>query len=219
MRSYKSDVFAIYLRISTNVSIILILTCIAISLLSTAESIAIPCSVKTYGRYLLPPLPSFEVTNCDLKESYSSFFSWNLKFSGNLSIFLFTAWLKVFVSTWYKIAKSLSSITCFPLITYIRLWIWLTSITLSFTSEFTSINSLLSFAIESSNPFLKSQIATSSLQSVYSFWGHKLWPQTVSSCSFLFCFPNCCSYIIWYFFNRGIYSGGFLRPASHSSTV
>ena len=34
---------------------ILILTWIATSLLSTAESIAIPCSVKAYGRYLLPP--------------------------------------------------------------------------------------------------------------------------------------------------------------------
>ena len=37
---------------------------------------ATPCSVKTNGIYLLPPLP-FEVTNCDLKEVYSSFVSLN----------------------------------------------------------------------------------------------------------------------------------------------
>ena len=41
------------------------------------ESIAIPCSVKAYGRYLRPPLP-FEVTICDLKQFFEVP-NWNLK--------------------------------------------------------------------------------------------------------------------------------------------
>jgi hypothetical protein len=48
--------------------------CIASSLRNIAESIAIPCSVNTYGSYLLPPLDEafsdfiFEVAIRDLKE-------------------------------------------------------------------------------------------------------------------------------------------------------
>ena len=42
-------------------------TWIARSLLKTAANMAIPCSVKTEGRYLRPPRLSFEITNCDLK--------------------------------------------------------------------------------------------------------------------------------------------------------
>ena len=41
--------------ISTKLFMILTLTSTATSLLSTAESMAIPCSVNTYGIYLLPP--------------------------------------------------------------------------------------------------------------------------------------------------------------------
>ena len=46
----------------------------ATSLRKTAESIAIPCSVKTYGNFLRPPYPlsssNLEVAICDFKFSY-----------------------------------------------------------------------------------------------------------------------------------------------------
>lgn len=69
--------------------IILILTSTATSLLSTAQSIAMPCSVKTYGIYLLPPwaLSSLEVAFCDLKHSYSSGVKRNINSEGNLFYF------------------------------------------------------------------------------------------------------------------------------------
>ena len=59
------------LRISTKLSMILMLTPTVTLLLSTAKSNAMPCSVNTYGIYLLSPsvLP-LEVTNCDLKWKY-----------------------------------------------------------------------------------------------------------------------------------------------------
>ena len=44
-----------------------------------------------------------------------------MKSSGNLSILRFTAWLRTRVSTPYNRAKSLSSITCWPRMTWIRL--------------------------------------------------------------------------------------------------
>ena len=50
------------------------------------------------------------------KYSCSSFVNWNIKSAGNLSIFLFTCRFICETSTWYSWAKSLSSITCFPLI-------------------------------------------------------------------------------------------------------
>ena len=50
------------------------------------------------------------------KYSCSSFVNWNIKSVGNLSIFLFTCRFICDTSTWYSWDKSLSSITCFPLI-------------------------------------------------------------------------------------------------------
>ena len=61
----------------------------------TLDSIETPCSVKTKGRYLLPPFPIFEVAICDLKEIHSSCVNWNIKSDGNRSIFRFTA-LKIY---------------------------------------------------------------------------------------------------------------------------
>ena len=44
------------------------LTSTASSLFNTDDSIAMPCSVKTYGKYLRPPLVLiFVVEICDLK--------------------------------------------------------------------------------------------------------------------------------------------------------
>ena len=45
---------------------------------------------------------------------------WNIKSGGNLLIFLLTAWFNTFVSTWYNLARSKSSITFFPRISWIR---------------------------------------------------------------------------------------------------
>ena len=84
-------------------------------LLSTEESIKMPCSVKAYGEYLLPPL--FEVPIWHLKNS--SFVKRNIKSSGNLSMFLRTCRVSCFVSTPYNAARSLSSITFLPLISNI----------------------------------------------------------------------------------------------------
>jgi len=61
----------------------------ALSLRSTLESIAIPCSVNAIGRYLLPP--QLEVTICDLKLLNSCRVSSNIKSSGKRSVFLRTA--------------------------------------------------------------------------------------------------------------------------------
>ena len=90
-------------------------------------SIATPCSVKAKGAYRVYLSlfdPSFEVTNCDLKlifnELYSSWDKVNIKSSGNRSRFLRTACFKAFVSTWYNLARSKSSITFFPRISWIR---------------------------------------------------------------------------------------------------
>ena len=45
------------------------LTCTAVSLFNTDESIAQPCSVKAKGKYFIfEPLPVFKVTNCDLED-------------------------------------------------------------------------------------------------------------------------------------------------------
>src|SRR5882724_12308393 len=60
-------------RSFTNARMMVMLTSIARSLLRTLDNIATPCSVKTYGKVRLPPRPCFEIANCDLKLSASSF--------------------------------------------------------------------------------------------------------------------------------------------------
>ena len=96
-------------RSFTNALIIAIFIWMAHSLLRTLDNIATPCSVKTYGKCLLPP--QLEVTNCDLKLVNSLFVMRNAKSSGNLFLFLLTAWMRAFVGTSYNSAKSLSSRT------------------------------------------------------------------------------------------------------------
>ncbi len=114
------------LRIATNASMILMLTLTAVGLLSTEDSIATPCSVNTYGRYLRCfPRSAFKVANCDLK--HSSIVSWNIKLSGNLSLLRTTCSLRRFVSTPYSRAKSLSSMTWTPRNVLISGWISSTS--------------------------------------------------------------------------------------------
>jgi len=77
-------------RSFTKTSIILMLISIALLLFNTLESIKIPCSVKAYGRYFVCA-PCLKVANCDLKISFSSLVSSNIKCAGNLSRFLFTS--------------------------------------------------------------------------------------------------------------------------------
>ncbi len=115
-----------YSRTRTNARMMAMLACIAVSLRNTEDSIATPCSVNTKGLYLtFDPLPVFsKVTNCDLEESnrflVSSRVNSNMKSGGNRAIFLLTACLSVRVSTWYNLARSKSSITFFPRISWIR---------------------------------------------------------------------------------------------------
>jgi len=65
-------------------------------------------SVKANGILRVPP--QLDVTICDFKISYSFEVNWNINSSGNLSIFLLTAWFRTLVLTSYSSAKSLSSI-------------------------------------------------------------------------------------------------------------
>ena len=73
-------------RKCTKARMMAMFTSIACSLFKTLESIATPCSVNACGRYRRPPCPElevancdlkfgFEITDCDLKDSASSFVS------------------------------------------------------------------------------------------------------------------------------------------------
>jgi len=60
-------------RSFTNVRMISILTSTARLLRRTLESMATPCSVKTYGRLLAPLLsPELDITLCDFQPANSS---------------------------------------------------------------------------------------------------------------------------------------------------
>ena len=109
-----------YSRTWTKTRMMAMLACMAVSLRKTEDSMATPCSVKAKGGYFgyLPIEDSFKVTNCNLILSFNALYSsWdnvNMKSSGNRSRFLRTACFKAFVSTWYNLARSKSSITFFP---------------------------------------------------------------------------------------------------------
>ncbi len=115
-----------YSRTWTNARIMAMLACMAVSLRKTEDSMATPCSVNTKGLYFtLDPLPGLsKVTNCDLEEFtrdlVSSRVNSNIKSDGKREIFLRTACLSARVSTWYNLARSKSSITFFPRISWIR---------------------------------------------------------------------------------------------------
>ena len=81
-------------------------------------SIATPCSVKAKGSADLGLLDV--ITNCDEFNDHSSSVNRNIKSGGNLFRFLFTDWFNTLVSTWYNLARSKSSITFFPRISWIR---------------------------------------------------------------------------------------------------
>ena len=107
-----------YSRTRTNARIIAMSAEIATSLFNKPDNIATPCSVKAKGGadvFRFNP-----VTFCDRITWYSSALNWNIKSGGNLFIFLLTAWFKALVSTWYNLARSKSSITFFPRISWIR---------------------------------------------------------------------------------------------------
>ncbi len=107
-----------YSRTRTNARMMAMLAVIATSLFNKPDSIATPCSVKAKGGaevFRFNP-----VTKCDRITWYSSTLNWNIKSGGNLLIFLLTAWFNTFVSTWYNLARSKSSITFFPRISWIR---------------------------------------------------------------------------------------------------
>src|SRR3989338_7394435 len=67
------------------------------------------------GRRARPPRPTgFDIANCDIKPSHSSWVSGNMKSSGKRSMLRFTASLRRNVSTSYSSARSRSSITLRP---------------------------------------------------------------------------------------------------------
>ncbi len=108
-------------------------TSMAISLLRTAESWATPCSLKAKGIYRMPPL--FEVLKLHLKLSNSSFVSSNIKSEGKRRILFLTERFRYFVSIPYSSAKSKSSITRCPRISYILLWMvcsWFMAVVIRF---------------------------------------------------------------------------------------
>ena len=120
-------------RSLTNARMISMLTCMARLLRRTLESMATPCSVKAYGRYLMF-WPRFKITDCDLEVCFafsaeqrgiarpaSSQESWNMKSSGNLSALRRTACTSTRGFTSYNRAKSWLSMTLWPRIRYIRL--------------------------------------------------------------------------------------------------
>lgn len=86
---------------------------------------AMPSRVKANGRYRVPP--QFDVPFWNIKSDFSllnsSLVSWNIKSGGKRLILRFTALFKLPVVTWYNSAKSRSSITRCPRISYILLWI------------------------------------------------------------------------------------------------
>ena len=109
-----------YWRIRTKARIILIFTSTAVLDLRTLDNITIPYSVNANGRYLmLYPCPVFKVAICDLEIATSSFVSSNMNSAGKRSILRRTCSLRRLVSTPYISAKSKSSITFCPLISYI----------------------------------------------------------------------------------------------------
>jgi len=57
-----------------NIRITWMFTWMALALFKTLDSISTPCSVKALGKLLLPPLPIFEVANCDFKHLIQSIF-------------------------------------------------------------------------------------------------------------------------------------------------
>ena len=104
---------AIISRSRTNTRMMAMLTSMARSLLRTLDSIATPCSVNAKGKYL-EYRPGSKITFCDLRDRFSSFVSSNIKSLGNRFLFLLTACFSTLVSTPYKPAKSLSSMTFCP---------------------------------------------------------------------------------------------------------
>lgn len=69
------------------------------------ESIAKPCSVNAYGRYLVcSPLPFFMIPFWNLKSSHSSAVSWNIKSGGNRITCSYS--IVLMFSDWYFNEKS-----------------------------------------------------------------------------------------------------------------
>ena len=107
-------------RIATNAFMMRILMSTAVSLWSTADNIATPCSVKAYGQKEL----CFKVLNLSqfaTSSSVSCWFNWKRKASGNLRELRLTCSFKRAVWTPYSSARSRSRMTCTSLIVRIRL--------------------------------------------------------------------------------------------------
>ena len=85
-------------RSLVNARMIWMLTWMARLLFRTLDSMATPCSVNAKDKYL-ECWPLFKVTNCDLKDSCSSWLSRNIKSDGNLETFRLTACFRTLVST------------------------------------------------------------------------------------------------------------------------
>ena len=114
-------------RIATNALVILILVSSATGLRSTLDNIKAPSSVKAYGRDFLGRFILDVITNCDEIRFHSCSVNWNIKSSGKRLALRLTVWLRDLVSTSYNIARSKSSITRCPRMTYMRFWMFCNS--------------------------------------------------------------------------------------------
>ena len=108
-------------RNRTKARMIAMWTSTARGLCSTPESIETPSCVKTNGNFRRPPLPFFDVADCNIKPRNSSLLSSNIKSSGNRFSLRRTCWLRRAVVTPYRTAKSESSKTRRPRIKKMRL--------------------------------------------------------------------------------------------------
>lgn len=73
--STRSPGVAIRRRSRTNARMISMFTRTAVGDLSTLDSMATPCSVKTRGRVRRPPRPVFDIAICDIKDVNSCWLS------------------------------------------------------------------------------------------------------------------------------------------------
>ena len=121
-----------YSRTCTKARIMAMFAEIATSLFKRPESMATPCSVKAKGgaeAFLFD-----DITNCDIIFT-SSGVNWNIKSGGNRLILRFTDWFSSPVFTWYNLARSKSSITFLPLISWMRFCTRINSSLIAFNLE------------------------------------------------------------------------------------
>ena len=94
---------------------------------SSLDNIKAPSSVKAYGKDFLGRFVLDVITNCDEIRLHSCSVNWNIKSSGKRLALRLTVWFRDRVSTSYSMARSKSSMTRCPRMTYMRFCIFCNS--------------------------------------------------------------------------------------------